>query len=83
MTAKICGLQVADSFIINTGNGTNGEILAETDRLMLVRNSVSNDYMLACEDMETSLSLLDRFVGWDCKLLMVSNDALGKAAFER
>ena len=60
-----------------------GEILAETDCLMLVRDSVSGAYLLACEDMEAGLSLLDRFAGRDCKLLMVSNETLGKAAFER
>lgn len=60
-----------------------GEILAESDRLMLVRDRVSGAYMLACEDMEAGLSMLDRFAGRDCRLLMVSNHALGKAAFER
>ena len=60
-----------------------GEILAESDRLMLVRDSVSGAYLLACEDLEAGLSQLDRFAGRDCRLLMVSNCALGKAAFER
>ena len=60
-----------------------GEILAESDRLMLVRDSVSGAYMLACEDMGLGLSVLDRFAGWDCRLLMTSSDAIGRAAFER
>ena len=60
-----------------------GELLAESDRLMLVRDSVSGAYMLACEDREAGLALLDRFAGRDCRLLMVSDYGLGKAAFER
>ncbi|NMA06656.1 MAG: GNAT family N-acetyltransferase [Ruminococcaceae bacterium] len=38
---------------------------------------------MACEDMNTGISLLDRYIGQDCDLLMVSDYALGKAAFER
>lgn len=60
-----------------------GEILAEADRLMLVRDSVSGAYMLACKDMEAGLALLDRFADRDCRLLMVSDYELGKAAFAR
>lgn len=60
-----------------------GEILAEADRLMLVRDSVSGAYMLACEDMEAGLALLDRFADRDCRLLMVSDEKLGKTAFAR
>ncbi|MBR5390459.1 MAG: GNAT family N-acetyltransferase [Clostridia bacterium] len=39
--------------------------------------------MLACSDMTAGISLLDRYAGQDCDLLMVSNHALGNAAFER
>ena len=60
-----------------------GEILAEQDNALLVRDSVSKAYLLACEDMETGITLLDRFGGQDCDLLMVSNYALGITAFER
>ena len=60
-----------------------GEIHAESDRLMLVRDSASGASMLACEDPEAGLALLDRFAGRDCKLLMISDCGLGKAAFER
>ena len=60
----------------------SGEILEDRDDAMLVRDSVSGALLLACSDMETGFSLLDRYAG-DCDLLMVSNYALGKAAFVR
>jgi len=61
----------------------SGEILAEKENALLIRDSVSRAYMLACEDMETGISLLDRFADEDCDLLMVSNYDIGSAAFER
>ena len=39
--------------------------------------------MLACEDTPTGFSLLERYIGHDCNLLMVSNYSLGKMAFKR
>ncbi len=61
----------------------SGEIVADTDQALLVRDSVSGAYLLACADPVTGLALLDRHVGRDCGLLMVSDYALGMAAFER
>ncbi|MCR5783527.1 MAG: GNAT family N-acetyltransferase [Clostridia bacterium] len=61
----------------------SGEIVADTDQALLVRDSVSGAYLLACTDNVTGLALLDRHVGSDCGLLMVSDHALGITAFER
>ncbi len=60
-----------------------GEVIAESDDALFLRDRISGAYMLACEDEAVGLALLDRYVSRDCKLLMVSNHALGTAAFER
>ncbi|MBQ7491914.1 MAG: GNAT family N-acetyltransferase [Clostridia bacterium] len=61
----------------------SGKILAERDHAFLVYDKISGAYLLACNDMTADISLLDRYAGQDCDLLMVSNHALGNAAFER
>ncbi|MBR5642336.1 MAG: GNAT family N-acetyltransferase [Firmicutes bacterium] len=61
----------------------SGIIIAEQENALLVHDSISGAYFLACENKETGITLLDRTVGSDCDLLMVSNAALGQAAFER
>ena len=61
----------------------SGEILVSRERALLVRDAVSGAYLLACEDAAIGIPLLDRYVGPDCALLMVSNCALGNAAYER
>ena len=60
----------------------SGETVAECDGALLVRDSVSGAYLLACEDAEAGASLLERHAG-ECDLLMVSDYALGLAAFEK
>ena len=50
---------------------------------MLVRDTISGAYMFACDDAEPGIALLDRYLGRDCNLLMVSDYSLGKAAYER
>lgn len=60
----------------------SGEIVAETDHALLVRDSVSEALMLACDDAGEGLALLDCHAG-GCGLLMVSDYALGLTAFER
>ena len=60
-----------------------GEIIEESDGALLVRDSVSGAYMLACGDTAAGTLLLERHVGPDCGLLMVSDHALGLAAYER
>ena len=61
----------------------SGEILVAQDDALLIRDTVSGALLLACEDAAVGLPLLDRSVCRDCALLMVSNIALGKAAYER
>ena len=61
----------------------SGRIIAERENALLVYDRISGAYFLACEDRETGLMLLDHYIGSGCDLLMVSNAALGQAAFER
>ena len=60
-----------------------GEIIADLDNALLVRDTVSGAFFLTCEDKTTGLALLDRYTGSDFRLLMVSDYAPGQAAFER
>lgn len=61
----------------------SGEIIAETDHALLVRDRDSEALMLACEDAADGFALLDRHAGTGCRLLMVSDCAVGLTAFER
>ena len=61
----------------------SGEILAQQDDALLLRDRVSGACFLACENTEAGMPLLDRDLGRDCELLMVSDYSTGKAAFER
>ena len=61
----------------------SGEIIEEMDRALLIRDEVSGAYMLACDDAVTGMVLLDRHIGRNCSLLMVSDYSLGITAFER
>ena len=61
----------------------SGEIIANPEDTLLIRDSISGGYLLACKDMTTGISLLDQYVGQECNLLMVSDYALGLATFER
>ena len=61
----------------------SGEIIAEQDDAQLIRDRISGAYMLACKNADTGISLLDRYIGQGCDLLMVSDHSLGLAAFER
>ena len=60
-----------------------GEIIASQDNALLVRDTVSGAYLLACEDTAIGIPLLDQYIDQGCNLLMVSNCSLGKAACER
>lgn len=61
----------------------SGEIIEHTENALLVRDKISRAYLLACEDTAAGIALLDRHSGGGLDLLMVSNEALGQAAFER
>ena len=60
-----------------------GETIAELNNALLVRDNVSGAYFLACEDEKTGITMLDRYIGSDCRLLMVSDYAIGQTAFAR
>lgn len=77
----VCGIEyLGIDRVLKRGSG---EIIASQDDALLVRDSVSGAYLLACEDPTAGIPLLDRYIGQDCNLLMVSDHALGLAAFER
>lgn len=61
----------------------SGEIIINENKALLVRDSVSGAYFLACEDETTGIALLDDHAGPDCSLLMVSDYDTGQTAFER
>ncbi|MBO4429612.1 MAG: GNAT family N-acetyltransferase [Clostridia bacterium] len=61
----------------------SGEIVLKRNDALLVRDTVSGAYLFACDDTENALALLDRYIGGDCELLMISDYALGIAAYER
>lgn len=61
----------------------SGEIIAEQEDALFVRDRVSGACLLACENAAAGLCLLDRHIGQDCGLLMVSHHALGQEAFRR
>lgn len=60
-----------------------GEIIENHANALLVRDNVSGAYFLACEDETLGISLLDRYIDQNCNLLMVSNECLGRFAFEK
>ena len=60
-----------------------GEIIGRGDGALLVHDSVSGAYMLGCEDPVEGEEVLRRGLPPDCRLLMVSDCALGRAAFSR
>ena len=61
----------------------SGEKIAERDDALFIRDRVSGACMLACEDRAAGIALLDGHIGPDCRLLMISDHALGQTAFER
>ena len=60
-----------------------GEIMEDQPGALLVRDTVSDACFLACESAATGLSMLDRHASRGINLLMVSDAALGRIAFER
>lgn len=61
----------------------SGEIIEEQDHALFIRDHVSGAFFLACEDTLIGIPLLDRYIGQDCDLLMVSDASLGHIAFDR
>ena len=58
-----------------------GEIIFRSDEALLIRDSVSEALLLACDDISSGISILDRHMDQNCSLLMVSNQKLGEMAF--
>ena len=61
----------------------SGEIIAQQDDALLVRDRISGAYLLACDDTAAGTALLDRYIGRGCDLLMIPDRALAQTAFER
>ena len=60
-----------------------GEVLESTGDALFLRDTVSNAYFLACEDIPAGISILDRYAGEDLRLLSVTNIDLGRLTFQR
>lgn len=60
-----------------------GEVIEEHDHALFIRDSVSGAFLLACRDAALGAAILERHVDENCHSLMVSDYALGKAAYER
>ena len=61
----------------------SGDIIIEQDDALLIRDRISGAYLLACENTDAGSPLIERYIGNDCDLLMVSDYNLGNAAFEK
>lgn len=59
-----------------------GEIIESCENALLVRDSVSEAYFLACEDTMLGVSLLNQYINQDCSLLMVFDVHLARAALK-
>ena len=60
-----------------------GNVIGENDQALLIRDSVSGALLLACGDAESGAAVLARHVDDHCRLLMVSDHSLGRAAYDR
>lgn len=61
----------------------SAEVIVDEDDTLFIKDQVSGAYMLACNNKEDGLRLLDLYGGEDFDLLMVSDEALGQEAFKR
>jgi len=61
----------------------SGEIIAQWENALFIRDSISGVYFLAGEDTAAGLSLMDSAAGRDCDQLVVTGYALGMAVYER
>ena len=61
----------------------SGEIIAEQEDALFIRDSVSGACLLACEDVSVGRHMLDGYIRQDCDLLMVSSAALGREAYNK
>ncbi|MBO4871870.1 MAG: GNAT family N-acetyltransferase [Lachnospiraceae bacterium] len=61
----------------------SGEILEEREDAVLVRDSISGAFLLACENREAGRTLLEKHLDDGCRLLMVPDCELGESAFRQ
>lgn len=59
------------------------KILERAENALLVYDTVSGAYMLACDDTETGIAVLDENIDKNCRLLMTSDIETGKIAYEK
>ena len=60
-----------------------GAVVERRDRALLIHDSVSDALMLGCEDAGSGAEMLERHMDDSCRLLMVSDHGLGRAAYRR
>ena len=60
-----------------------GKVIEESERALFLYDAVSEVYFLACEDYETGIDILDRYVNDDCKALMVTSTEIAEEAIKR
>lgn len=61
----------------------SGEIILQSERTLLVRDSISGVHFLACEDPAEDMAALDGCIGRDCDLLVVTSRASAEAVSQR
>ena len=66
--------------VLSRGTGT---VIEKRDDALLVFDSVSEAYLLACDGPASGIPVLDRHIGPDTGLLMISDPETGRMAFER
>lgn len=60
-----------------------GVVVERRESALLVRDTVSEAFLLDCDDVALGLEVLDGHAGEGIDLLMVTNVHVGRAAFER
>lgn len=59
------------------------EILEKSDDVLLLFDTVSKAYLMACDDTERGIEVLDRYLDNNPELMTLPNCDLGEAAYER
>lgn len=60
-----------------------GDIIEERARALLIRDRVSDAWLLGCEDPALGAAILERHLDSRCRLLMVSDHGLGQGVYRR
>lgn len=59
------------------------KIIRQDEKAVFVFDTVSGAYMLACDDTEYGVTLLDGFIDDNCRLLMTADLKTGKIAYKK